>query len=158
MIDAAGAKDGDLLLFGAGKRSEVNKILGAVRSKLGEVLKLADPDELAFAWITDFPFYEVNEETGKLDFGHNPFSMPKGGMEAFKTDDPLSIETYQYDLALNGYEMLSGSIRNHEPETLVKAFETIGYTREEVMKRFGGMYNAFQYGAPPHGGWAIGFG
>ncbi len=157
MISVAGAKSGDLLFFGAGKRSEVNKILGAVRLKLGEILNLADPDELAFAWITDFPFYELNEETGKLDFGHNPFSMPKGGMDAFKAEDPLTIESYQYDLALNGYEMLSGSIRNHEPETLVKAFETIGYSRDEVLKRFGGMYNAFQYGAPPHGGWAIGF-
>lgn len=150
------AKEGDLLLLVAGKRKEVNKILGAIRNKLGQDLGLADLNTLAFVWITDFPFYEIDEKTGKLDFGHNPFSMPKGGSSAFETDDPLSIQTYQYDLALNGYEILSGSIRNHEPETLVKAFETIGYSRETVLKRFGGMYQAFQYGAPPHGGWAIG--
>jgi aspartyl-tRNA synthetase len=150
------AKEGDLLLLVAGKRKEVNKILGAIRNKLGQDLGLADLNTLAFVWITDFPFYEIDEKNGKLDFGHNPFSMPKGGISAFETDDLLSIETYQYDLALNGYEILSGSIRNHEPETLVKAFETIGYSRETVLKRFGGMYQAFQYGAPPHGGWAIG--
>lgn len=156
ICEKAGAEEGDLLFFGAGERSEVNKILGTVRSRLGEVLKLADSDELAFVWITDFPFYEINEETGKLDFGHNPFSMPKGGMKAFDVEDPLTIRTEQYDLVLNGFEILSGSIRNHEPETLVKAFETIGYSRETVLERFGGMYRAFQYGAPPHGGFAIG--
>lgn len=154
--EKVGAKDGDLLFFAAGKRSEANKILGSVRSRLGEILKLADQDELAFVWITDFPFYEINDETGKMDFGHNPFSMPKGGMKAFDAEDPLTIETEQYDLALNGFEMLSGSIRNHEPETLVKAFEMLGYGREKVIEKFGGLYNAFQYGAPPHGGFAIG--
>lgn len=155
VISSSGAKDGDFLLVAAGKKSEVNKILGAVRTRLGELLNLTNKDELAFTWITDFPFYEINDE-GKLDFGHNPFSMPQGGMKAFDVDDPLKIRSFQYDLACNGFELLSGSIRNHEPETLVKAFETIGYTRDEVMKRFGGMYTAFQYGAPPHGGWAIG--
>lgn len=154
--EATGAKTGDLLFFAAGKRKETNKILGAVRSELGDRLELKDPNVLAFAWITDFPFYEKNESTGELDFGHNPFSMPQGGMEAFDIDDPLEIKTIQYDLAVNGYEVLSGSIRNHNPEVLVKAFEVLGYDREEVLKRFGGMYNAFQYGAPPHGGWAIG--
>ncbi|MCL4384500.1 aspartate--tRNA ligase [Patescibacteria group bacterium] len=155
IIKAAGARAGDLLLIAAGKKSEVNKVLGAVRLRLGEILKLADPNELAFIFVTDFPFYEINEE-GKLDFGHNPFSMPQGGMKAFAVDDPLKIRSFQYDLACNGYELMSGSIRNHEPETLVKAFEVVGYDRAEVLRRFGGMYNAFQYGAPPHGGFAIG--
>ncbi len=157
LIERTGAKNGDLLLFVADERKAVNKILGIIRNELGTRLKLKDPNKLSFVWITDFPFYEFDEKKGKLDFGHNPFSMPKGGMSAFDTKDPLSIETYQYDLALNGYEMLSGSIRNHDPEVLVKAFETVGYGREEVIKRFGGMFNAFQYGAPPHGGFAIGF-
>jgi aspartyl-tRNA synthetase len=156
IIEASGAKVGDLLLIAAGKKSETNKLLGYLRTYLGETLKLTDPNELAFTWITEFPFYDVNDE-GKLDFGHNPFSMPQGGMKAFETSDPLTIRSFQYDLAGNGYELLSGSIRNHEPETLVKAFETVGYSRTEVLKRFGGMYQAFQFGAPPHGGWAIGF-
>jgi len=156
IIDKLQLKGGELLLFGAGKRTEVNKVLGAVRTETAKKLKLTDNNDLAFAWITDFPFYEESEITGEMDFGHNPFSMPKGGMKAFETDDPYSIETIQYDLALNGFEMLSGSIRNHNPEILVKAFEMVGYDKEEVLKRFGGMYTAFQYGAPPHGGWAIG--
>ncbi len=155
LIKAVHAKVGDLILVAAGKITEVNKVLGAVRLKLAELLRLTDNNILAFTWVTDFPFYEINDD-GKLDFGHNPFSMPQGGIKAFDIADPLEIKSHQYDLACNGYELLSGSIRNHEPETLVKAFETIGYTREEVLKRFGGMYTAFQYGAPPHGGWAIG--
>jgi len=156
IIDLFNSQTGDLLLLAAGENKEVNKVLGALRVRLGEALGLIDQKELGFVWITDFPFYELDEKTGKIDFGHNPFSMPKGGIKAFEVSDPLLIESYQYDLALNGYEILSGSIRNHEPETLVKAFETIGYTRKTVLKRFGGLYNAFQYGAPPHGGWAIG--
>jgi aspartyl-tRNA synthetase len=157
ILVASKANEGDLIFFMADERKLVNKVLGMVRNRLGDELGLKDKDELAFVWITDFPFYEKNDETGKLEFGHNPFSMPKGGMEAFKTDDPLSIETYQYDLSLNGYEILSGSIRNHDPEVLVKAFEVVGYGRDEVIKRFGGMFNAFHYGAPPHGGFAVGF-
>ena len=157
LLEVMNAKSGDLLFFGAGDKDTVNKVLDAVRRRLADILKLYNPNELAFAWITDFPFYEVNEETGKLDFGHNPFSMPKGGMDAFDAEDPLTIQSAQYDLALNGYEILSGSIRNHEPETMVKAFEMVGYGRDEILKRFGGLYNAFQYGAPPHGGFAIGF-
>jgi aspartyl-tRNA synthetase len=156
MITHINANPGDLLFFGAGQRSEVNKILGQVRSKLGEVLGLKDKSKLSFAWITDFPFYEIDDKTGKLDFAHNPFSMPQGGLAAFEVSDPLEVKTNQYDLALNGFEMLSGSIRNHDPEVLVKAFETVGYDCAEVIKRFGALYNAFQYGAPPHGGWAIG--
>lgn len=149
------AKAGDMIFFIADKLTIANKVLGYIRSSLGDILKLKDPNILSFNWITGFPFYEINDE-GKLDFGHNPFSMPKGGMESLKNQDPLEIESCQYDLTLNGYELASGSIRNHEPETLVKAFEIVGYNRNTVLKKFGGMYNAFHYGAPPHGGWAIG--
>lgn len=155
IIKAASANTGDLILFVADKLSTTNKVLGNIRLILGDILNLRDPNVLYFNWITGFPFYEINDE-GKLDFGHNPFSMPQGGMESLKNKDPLNIESYQYDLTLNGFELASGSIRNHEPETLVKAFEVVGYGREEVIRKFGGMYNAFHYGAPPHGGWAIG--
>ncbi len=155
LIKSLQAKPSDLILFVADSKSVVNKSLGSVRLLLGDMLGLRDPNILSFNWITGFPFYEVNDE-GKLDFGHNPFSMPQGGASALDNQDPLEIESYQYDLTLNGFELASGSIRNHEPETLVKAFEKIGYGREEVIKKFGGLYNAFHYGAPPHGGWAIG--
>lgn len=150
------AKPGDLLLLMSGTPELVNKVLGALRNHLGQkVLKLANPNDLYFTWVTGFPFYEINKE-GKLDFGHNPFSMPAGGAKALDAKDPLTIESCQYDLVLNGYELASGSIRNHEPETLVKAFSRLGYSKKEVIKKFGGLYNAFHYGAPPHGGWAIG--
>ncbi|MCW1948939.1 MAG: aspartate--tRNA ligase [Candidatus Shapirobacteria bacterium] len=155
IIQATSAKSGDMIFFVADKLNLANKVLGYIRLTLGDLLNLRDPNILQFNWITGFPFYEVNDE-GKLDFGHNPFSMPQGGMESLKNKDPLEIESYQYDLTLNGYELASGSIRNHEPETLVKAFEIVGYGRQEVLKKFGGLYNAFHYGAPPHGGWAIG--
>jgi len=155
LITQLEAKSGDLILFSAGPKSLVNKVLGSVRNELADLLKLKDSNILSFVWITDFPFYEINDQ-GKLDFGHNPFSMPQGGIKALDAADPLTIQSNQYDLTLNGFELASGSIRNHEPETLVKAFERIGYHREEVIKKFGGLYNAFHYGAPPHGGWAIG--
>jgi aspartyl-tRNA synthetase len=155
IIKNTSANIGDLILFVADNLNIANKVLGAVRLSLGDSLNLRDPNILYFNWITGFPFYEINDD-GKLDFGHNPFSMPQGGMESLKNKDPLEIESYQYDLTLNGFELASGSIRNHEPETLVKAFEIVGYGRDEVIKKFGGMYNAFHYGAPPHGGWAIG--
>jgi aspartyl-tRNA synthetase len=155
IIKSTSAKVGDMIFFIADSFNIASRVLGQIRLALGDILNLRDPDILKFNWITGLPFYEINDE-GKLDFGHNPFSMPKGGIEALKTQDPLSIESYQYDLTLNGFELASGSIRNHEPETLVKAFEVIGYGREEVIRKFGGMYNAFHYGAPPHGGWAIG--
>lgn len=155
IIKNLSAKDGDLLIFVADNLSIANKSLGYVRNYLGNLLKLTDPNLLSFAWITGFPFYEINDE-GKLDFGHNPFSMPKGGLAALDSQDPLKIESMQYDLTLNGFELASGSIRNHEPETMVKAFEKVGYGREEVIKKFGGLFNAFHFGAPPHGGWAIG--
>ena len=149
------AQAGDLLLFVADTLPTANKALGYVRNLLGDILNLKDKNVLSFAWVTGFPFYEINDE-GKLDFGHNPFSMPKGGAEALDNQDPLTIESMQYDLTLNGFELASGSIRNHEPETMVKAFEKVGYGRDEVLKKFGGMYQAFHFGAPPHGGWAIG--
>ena len=155
IIKTTNAKVGDMIFFVADKLEIANKVLGHLRLSIGDILKLRDPNVLSFNWITGFPFYEMTDE-GKLDFGHNPFSMPQGGMESLKNKPPLEIESFQYDLTLNGYELASGSIRNHEPETLVKAFEVIGYDRNEVLKKFGGMYSAFHYGAPPHGGWAIG--
>ena len=155
LVKTLQVKEGDLILFIADIPTIANKTLGYLRNILGDILKLKDPNLLSFVWVTGFPFYEINDE-GKLDFGHNPFSMPRGGSSALDAADPLSIESYQYDLTLNGFELASGSIRNHEPETLIKAFEKIGYGRDEVIKKFGGLYNAFHYGAPPHGGWAIG--
>jgi len=155
IIKELNVKEGDLLLFVADTPIIANKTLGHLRNILGDWLNQKDPNVLSFAWVTGFPFYEINDE-GKLDFGHNPFSMPKGGAKALDNNDPLSIESMQYDLTLNGVELASGSIRNHEPETMVKAFEKVGYGREEVIKKFGGLFNAFHYGAPPHGGWAIG--
>lgn len=155
IIKSLKSNSGDLLLFVADTKNVANKVLGQIRLELGDILNLRDPNILCFNWITGFPFYELNDE-GKIDFGHNPFSMPQGGIESLNSKDPLDIESHQYDLTLNGFELASGSIRNHEPETLVKAFEIVGYGREEVIKKFGGLYNAFHYGAPPHGGWAIG--
>jgi aspartyl-tRNA synthetase len=122
---------------------------------IGEELNLTDKNRFAFAWIVDFPIYEQDAETGKIDFEHNPFSMPQGGMEALE-GDPLAVLGYQYDLSCNGYELVSGAIRNHKPEIMFKAFEIAGYDESEVRKRFGGMVNAFQFGAPPHGGCAAG--
>ncbi len=145
-----------VVFFVADKPEKANKVLGKVRIRLAEVLELQDPNLMAFAWIQEFPFYEINEDTGRLDFGHNPFSMPVGGVEAFDAEDPLTIISDQYDLAFNGYEVLSGSIRNHDPEVLVRAFERVGYDRDVVKQKFGALYTAFQYGVPPHGGWAIG--
>ncbi len=156
IIKQVGANVGDLLFFGADKLETACKVLGKVRVAIADKLGLKDPNVLAFAWITEFPMYEMNESTGKVEFGHNPFSLPLGGMKAFEEKDPLKIKTSQYDLAFNGYEILSGSIRNHDPEVLVKAFDVVGYDEQTVIERFGGLYNAFQYGAPSHGGFAIG--
>ena len=120
---------------------------GAARTQVGEELDLVDRDQFKLAWIIDFPFYEWDEELKKVDFAHNPFSMPQGGMEALETQDPLSLKAFQYDIVCNGFEIASGGIRNQQPETMVKAFEIAGYSREEVEQRFGGLYRAFQYGA-----------
>ncbi|MGH1577369.1 aspartate--tRNA ligase [Planktotalea sp.] len=146
---------GDAAFFLGGKPSAFEAVAGRARNEIGQALKLIDEDRFAFAWIVDFPMYEADEETGKIDFSHNPFSMPQGGLEALN-GDPLEVLGYQYDLACNGYELISGAIRNHQPDIMFKAFELAGYGKDEVTKRFGGMVNAFQYGAPPHGGCAAG--
>ena len=150
-----GLGTGDAAFFLGGKPKNFEKVAGKARDVIGDELKLTDHDRFAFAWIVDFPIYEKDEETGKIDFEHNPFSMPQGGMEALEAD-PLQVKGFQYDLACNGYELVSGAIRNHRPEIMFKAFEIAGYDQTEVKNRFGGMVNAFQYGAPPHGGCAAG--
>ena len=146
---------GDAAFFLGGKPKAFEAVAGRARTVIGEELGLTETDRFAFAWIVDFPIYERDEETGKIDFEHNPFSMPQGGMAALE-GDPLEVLGYQYDLACNGYEIVSGAIRNHRPEIMFKAFEIAGYGRDEVEKRFGGMVKAFRYGAPPHGGCAAG--
>ena len=150
-----GLNVGDAAFFLGGKPKAFEKVAGKARDVIGKELELSDTERFAFAWIVDFPIYEKDEETGKIDFEHNPFSMPQGGMDAL-LGDPLDVKGYQYDLACNGYELVSGAIRNHKPEIMFKAFEIAGYDESEVRKRFGGMVNAFQYGAPPHGGCAAG--
>ena len=150
-----GLGTGDAAFFLGGKPKNFEKVAGKARDVIGDELNLTDHDRFAFAWIVDFPIYEKDEETGRIDFEHNPFSMPQGGMEALDAD-PLQVKGFQYDLACNGYELVSGAIRNHRPEIMFKAFEIAGYDENEVKNRFGGMVNAFQYGAPPHGGCAAG--
>ena len=146
---------GDAAFFLGGKPKSFEAVAGRARNVIGEELKLTDTDRFAFCWIVDFPIYEKDEETGEVDFEHNPFSMPQGGAEALE-GDPLDVRGFQYDLACNGYELVSGAIRNHKPEIMLKAFEIAGYGEDEVKARFGGLYTAFQYGAPPHGGCAAG--
>ncbi|MCX7300671.1 MAG: aspartate--tRNA ligase [Rhodobacterales bacterium] len=146
---------GDAAFFLGGKPATFEKIAGKARNVIGEELGLTEKDRFAFAWIVDFPMYQKDPETNRFDFEHNPFSMPQGGLEALN-GDPLAVHAYQYDLACNGYELVSGGIRNHKPEIMFKAFEIAGYDADEVRRRFGGMVNAFQYGAPPHGGCAAG--
>ena len=150
-----GVKPGDSLFFVADEFSKAQKIAGLVRIELGKRLDLLEKNVYKFCYIVDFPMYELNDE-GKIDFSHNPFSMPQGGLEALKTKNPLDILAYQFDLVCNGYETMSGAVRNHNPETMVKAFEIAGYTEEDVKNRFGALYNAFQYGTPPHAGAAPG--
>lgn len=149
------AQKGDIVFFGADTLLTASKSLGAVRGECGERLGLKDPKKASWLWVTDFPMYEITDE-GKVDFSHNPFSMPDGGMEALETRDPLEITANQYDLVCNGYEISSGAIRNHKPEIMYKAFELVGYSKEDVDKKFGHMIKAFEYGAPPHGGIAPG--
>ncbi len=151
-----GLGPGDAVFFVAGKPDEIWKFAGLVRSRLGAELGLAEQGAFRFCWITDFPMYERNEETGQIDFSHNPFSMPQGGLEALETQDPLAIKAFQYDIVCNGVELSSGAIRNHRPDIMLKAFAIAGYPEAEVEARFGGMLNAFRYGAPPHGGSAPG--
>jgi aspartyl-tRNA synthetase len=154
--DQLGLKEGDAAFFVAGDPAKFVRFAGAARTKVGEELNLVDHDRFELAWIVDFPMYEWNEEEKRVDFSHNPFSMPQGGLEALESQDPLTIKAFQYDIACNGYELASGGIRNHRPYAMVKAFEIAGYGEETVIERFGGMYRAFQYGAPPHGGMAAG--
>jgi aspartyl-tRNA synthetase len=151
-----GLKEGDAAFFVAGDPDKFWKFSGLARTKLGEELNLIDKDRFELAWIVDFPMYEYNEDDKKVDFSHNPFSMPQGGLDALNGQDPLTIKAFQYDITCNGYEIASGGIRNHRPEAMVKAFEIAGYGEKDVVERFGGMYRAFQYGAPPHGGMAAG--
>ena len=151
-----GAKIGDAVFFIADEFHKAQKIAGLVRIELGKRLDLIEKNIFKFCWIVDFPMYEYNEEDDKIDFNHNPFSMPQGELEALNTMNPLDIVAYQYDLVCNGYELASGAVRNHNPEVMVKAFEIAGYTEEDVKNRFGALYTAFQYGTPPHAGCAPG--
>ena len=148
--------NGDAVFFSCGRASEAIKIAGLVRIKLGHDLNLIDNNVYKFCWIVDFPMYELNEENQKIEFSHNPFSMPQGGLESLKNSNPLDILAYQYDIVCNGVELCSGAIRNHKPEIMYKAFEIAGYGNEVVEKQFGAMLNAFKFGAPPHGGLAPG--
>ncbi|MEF3367056.1 aspartate--tRNA ligase [Methylocystis sp. 9N] len=152
----AGVKAGDAVFFSAGEETAAAKLAGAARIRIGNELGLSKTDVFEFCWIVDFPMYEWNEEDKKIDFSHNPFSMPQGGMEALENQDPLTILAYQYDIVCNGVELSSGAIRNHRPDIMKKAFEIAGYGEETLIEKFGGMYRAFQYGAPPHGGIAPG--
>ena len=154
--EAAGLADGDAVFFACDKPLAAATFAGAVRSKLGEELDLLTPGVFEFCWIVDYPLYELDEETGSVEFSHNPFSMPQGGLEALETQDPLTIKAYQYDIVCNGVELSSGAIRNHRPDIMAKAFEIAGYDIEEVKTRFAGLFQALQYGAPPHGGSAPG--
>ena len=155
--DRTGAVDGDAIFFGADKRSTVNAVLGRLRNEFANHFGLKDSSKVALAWIVDFPFYEWDEKTQKLDFGHNPFSMPKGGLEALESaDDHREIIADQYDMVMNGYEVCSGGVRNHNPEVLYKVFGVLGFSPEYVEEKFGAMLNAFKFGAPPHAGCAFG--
>ncbi|HJD67530.1 MAG TPA: aspartate--tRNA ligase [Rickettsia endosymbiont of Bembidion lapponicum] len=157
---AANISNGDAVFFASDKKDKAAKLAGKVRIKLADELDLLEKDCFKFCWITDFPFYELNEETGKIDFSHNPFSMPQGGLEALEnaktTEELLELTAYQYDIVCNGIELSSGAVRNHKPEIMYKAFAIADYSEEEVDKRFGGMIRAFKFGAPPHGGIAPG--
>ena len=146
----------DGLFFAAGKPEQAAKLAGAARTRVGEQLGLIEAGAFRLCWIVDFPFYEWDEDAKKIDFAHNPFSMPQGGLAALEGQDPLTIKAFQYDLVCNGYEIASGSIRNQHPDLMVKAFELTGLSKSDVEERFGGLYRAFQYGAPPHGGMAAG--
>tara|TARA_R110002051_G_scaffold4021_2_gene21211 strand:- start:11034 stop:12824 length:1791 start_codon:yes stop_codon:yes gene_type:complete len=151
-----GLEPGDACFFVAGEPEKFYKFAGEARNRAADELNLSNKDQFALCWIVDFPFYEWNEDEKKVDFAHNPFSMPQGGMDALENQDPLTIKAFQYDMVCNGFEIASGSIRNQSPELMVKAFEKVGLSQTDVEDRFGGLYRAFQYGAPPHGGMAAG--
>ena len=158
--EETGAEEGDAIFFGADKREVVNKVLGRLRNEFATFFNLKNNDEVALAWVVDFPFYEFDEKNKKVDFGHNPFSMPKGGVEALrntKTDaEKLAIKADQYDMVMNGYEICSGAVRNHNPEVMYEAFGLLGYDKKYVEAKFSAMLNAFKFGAPPHAGCAFG--
>jgi aspartyl-tRNA synthetase len=154
--DACGLKDGDAVFFACDKPLKAAKFAGLVRTKVANELDLLEKNVFRFCWTVDFPMFELNEDTGEIEFSHNPFSMPQGGLEALNTMDPLDIKAYQYDIVCNGIELSSGAIRNHRPDIMYRAFEIAGYGPEVVEERFGGMLNAFKFGAPPHGGSAPG--
>ena len=156
MADALGLGPDDGLFFAAGKEAQAAKLAGLARTRVAEQLGLIDDKRFEFCWIVDFPMFEYDEDARKVDFSHNPFSMPQGELEALETKDPLDILAYQYDIVCNGIELSSGAIRNHRPEIMYKAFEIAGYTREDVDTNFAGMINAFKFGAPPKGGSAPG--
>jgi aspartyl-tRNA synthetase len=156
LFERAGVKKGDAVFFAAGPAAALMRPIDGLRGHLGRELGVIEPDAYRFCWITDFPFFERDEETGQIAFSHNPFSMPQGGLEALEKSDPLSIKAFQYDIVCNGVELSSGAIRNHRPDVMLKAFQMAGYGPEEVERRFGGMLAAFRYGAPPHGGLAPG--
>ena len=153
---ATGVQDGDSVFFACDKELPAAKFAGLVRTRLCNELGLLDANQFKFCWIVDFPMYERNADTGQIEFSHNPFSMPQGAMEALETMDPLEIKAFQYDIVCNGVELSSGAVRNHRPDIMYKAFEIAGYSNADVEARFGGMLNAFKYGAPPHGGSAPG--
>ena len=154
--EIAGVHDGDAVFFACATELEAAKFAGVARDKICDELELREEGVYHFCWIVDYPMYEMDEETGKIEFSHNPFSMPQGGLEALETKDPLDVLAFQYDIVCNGIELSSGAIRNHKPEIMVKAFEIAGYSAKDVEEKFGGLYRAFQFGAPPHGGSAPG--
>ncbi len=154
--EATGLGDGDAVFFACDQEKAAARLGAAVRARLGDDLGLIAPDVFRFCWIVDYPMYELDEESGRVEFSHNPFSMPQGGLEALETQDPLTIKAYQYDIVCNGVELSSGAIRNHLPEVMYKAFSIVGYAREEIEERFSGLISALKFGAPPHGGSAPG--
>ncbi len=156
LVITTASKAGDAIFFTADKEPRAAALAGQARIRIGNDLNLVQKDRFEFCWVVDFPMYEYNEDEKRVDFSHNPFSMPQGGLEALETQDPLTIKAYQYDIVCNGIELSSGAIRNHKPEVMLKAFEIAGYSHAETEARFGGMLNAFRYGAPPHGGTAPG--
>jgi aspartyl-tRNA synthetase len=157
LIEACAAQNGDAIIFLADtNQTKICRILSGLRDALGKQLGLIEENVYRFCWIVDFPMYEADPDTGKIEFSHNPFSMPQGGLDALNTQDPLTIKAFQYDIVCNGYELSSGAIRNHQPEIMYRAFEIAGYTRDDVNNRFKALINALKYGAPPHGGIAPG--
>jgi aspartyl-tRNA synthetase len=151
-----GIKDGDAVFFACDKIKDAENLAGKARTKVGEDLDLIEKDAFRFCWVVDYPMYEVDGKTGKIQFSHNPFSMPQGGMGALETQDPLSVLAYQYDIVCNGIELCSGAIRNHLPEIMYKAFAIAGFSKKDLEAQFGGMLRALKFGAPPHGGCAPG--